>query len=762
MLDQALSLSENEREAWLQSLTTSSPELKQLLRLLLQEHRALIDERFLEFSPGPPGAGEFLQGQSVGPYTLISPIGSGGMGRVWLAERSDGRFERRVAVKFLQFSVATRAGVERFKREGRILGSLAHPNIAELIDAGVMPDGQPYMVLEYVEGEPIDQYCDAHALDIDARIRLFLDVLGALSQAHSNLIVHRDLKPPNVLVSAEGIVKLLDFGIAKLLAHEADAPATLLTIDGAGALTPYFAAPEQVTGGAITTATDIYAAGVLLYLLLTGQHPLGQPSRSTADLVKGIVEIEPPRPSETISVAKLDAETAHSAAAKRGCSPAQLRRHLRGDLDTVVMQALKKLPEERYSSISALADDLRRYLDHEPISARPDTVAYRATKFVRRNRLAVALSAVAMMAMLAGLVGTLLQARTARMQRDAALRERDRANRIADFVTGIFRVSDPRASAGQNVTARELLDNAAKDINTNLTNDPELRAQLLHVMGRTYLNLGLFSPAESLFREGIQASQSAGDGEDRDTLSMTHDLAWSVMQQGRIPEAERIERKLLETQRRMLGPNHGDTLATMEELALTVCGERKANCAESVELARKVLEQEKRTLGPDAPRALNTTDNLAIMLANDHRLNEALKLEQDSVNRHVRASGLESMDTVNAMLNLGEFQRDAGQTDDAERTLENLLGIENRFLQPGQGETAVTKYDLASVYLRKGRKQEALSLLRQSVEHGLAPRIAQALPTDPLFTSLHNHRQFVALVAEVEKRFAPPSAAKAE
>ncbi|MGA9885073.1 MAG: protein kinase [Candidatus Acidiferrales bacterium] len=762
LLDQALSLSDDEREAWLQSLSASKPESIDLLRMLLEEHRALIGEHFLEFSPGPPGAVEFLQGQSVGPYTLISAVGSGGMGRVWLAERSDGRFERRVAVKFLQFSVATRAGAERFKREGRILGSLAHPNIAELIDAGVMPDGQPYMVLEYVEGEPIDQYCDAHALDLDARIRLFLDVLGALSHAHANLIVHRDLKPPNVLVSAEGQVKLLDFGIAKLLAHEADSSATLLTIDGGAALTPYFAAPEQVTGGAITTATDIYAVGVLLYLLLTGQHPLGPPSRSTADLVKGIVEIEPPRPSDAISAARLGAETVHGAAAKRGCSLAQLRRRLRGDLDTVVMQALKKSPEERYRSVSALADDLRRYLNHEPVGARPDTVAYRGAKFVRRNRLAVALSAVAMIAMLVGLVGTLLQARTARMQRDAALRERDRADRIADFMTGIFRVSDPRASASQSVTARELLDNAAKDINANLTEEPTLRAQLLHVMGRAYLNLGVFSRAESLFREGIQASESTGTGNSRDTLSMTHDLAWSVMQQGRVAEASDIERKLLETQRRVLGPNHGDTLATMEELALTVCGERKANCAESVELARKVLEQEKRTLGPDALRALNTTDNLAIILANDHRLNEALKLEQDSVNRHVRASGLENMDTVNAMLNLGEFQRDAGHADDAERTLENLLGIENRFLQPDQGETAVTKYDLASVYLRKGQKQEALSLLRESVEHGLAPRIAQGLPTDPLFSRLHNDRRFIALVVEVRKRFQPPTPARAE
>jgi eukaryotic-like serine/threonine-protein kinase len=762
LLDEALSLREDQRESFLQSLAESKPDLADLLRLLLEEHRALTKERFLEFSPSAPGNGTFLQGQCVGPYTLISEIGQGGMGKVWLAERSDGRFERRVAVKFLQFSVGTRAGAERFKREGRILGALVHPHIAELIDAGVMPDGQPYMVLEYVEGEPIDEYCDARALDINARVRLFLDVLSALGHAHANLVVHRDIKPSNVLVSEAGQVKLLDFGIAKLLAPDGDShAASLLTMEGGAGLTPYFAAPEQLTGGAITTATDLYAAGTLFYLLLTGQHPAGllSGSTSTADLVKGIVDREPPRPSDAIPTAGLGTGGVHGTgmAGKRACTPVQLRRQLRGDLDTIVLKTLKKAPKERYGSVAALMEDLRRYLDHEPISARPDTVTYRAAKFVRRNRLAVALASIAVIALAGGLVGTLIQARTARRERDSALRERDRADRIADFMTGVFKVSDPHETVGRSVTARELLEKASEDINDNLTEDPEVRAQLLHVMGRAYLNLGLFSRAESLFRQGIQASKSLGEEKNRDALSMTHDLAWAIMQQGRLAEAESTERTLLDTQQRILGPDDVDTLATMEELAFTVCNEGKGQCAEGIELTRKVLERQKVILGSDARYTLVTMDNLALMLAGANRLDEALKLQQDSLDRHIRVFGTENLETVNAMLNLGEFQRDVGREEDAEQTFETLLEIENRLFGPDQAETAVTNYDLASVLARKGQRAKALPLLRHAVEHGLAPRIAQGLPTDPLFASLHGDRRFTALVATIRTRFGPQS-----
>ena len=740
-LDHALSLPEEERAAWLVAFRAERSDLADLLEKLLEEHRAAGQEHFLEHGPLRPTSEASLTGEIVGAYKLLSRIGEGGMGNVWLAERVDGRFERQVAVKFLHFAVASQTVAERFKREGRILGQLVHPHIAELIDAGVTPRGEPYLVLEYVEGKQIDAYCNEHSLSVDARIALFLDVLGAVAQAHANLIVHRDIKPSNVLVSSKGDVKLLDFGIAKLLADDTgSAAATMLTLEGGGAMTPLFAAPEQVKGGAITTATDVYALGALLFLLLSGQHPLGPGPHSPADLVKAITETEPPRLSDVVEAQD------EASARKRGASPEKLRRNLRGDLDLIVRKALKKNSPERYPSVAAFADDLRRYLRHEPISVRPDTVSYRLRKYVRRHRVGVAVAA-GLVLLLAGF--SVIQA----VELRRITRERDRADRIADFMTGVFKISDPNERTGQTVTAREVLDEAAKNIATALSKDPELQAQMLHVMGRAYLNLGLFAQAEALFRQGIQASKSFKAEQSRETLNTTHDLAWAVLQQGRVSEAEGIERGLLETQRRVLGPGHPDTLATMEELAFTVCNEGKGRCTEGIILTQDVLEKQRRILGPDAYYTLVTMNNLAIMLASDRRLDEAIKLQQESLERHLRVFGPENIGTVNAMLILGEFQRDAGRDDEALRTFQRLLETENRVLGPDQVETAATRYDLASVLLRKGQKDEAFSLLSQAIDHGLAPRIALGLASDPLFASLHGDRRFTALVASVTKRF---------
>src|SRR5580698_9712067 len=310
-LDRALAMRDEERGEWLSSLRERDPALAAQLAELLSEHRVLAQEGFLENRQFAVPNATGLAGQTLGPYTLISQIGQGGMGSVWLAHRSDGRFERSVAVKFVNLALAGKGGEERFKQEGSFLGRLAHEHIAELVDAGVSPAGQAYLVLEYVEGEPIDQYCDQRKLDLDARVRLFLDVLAAVAHAHANLIVHRDLKPSNVMVTTGGEVKLLDFGIAKLLEGEGQmGAASLLTHEAGSALTPQYAAPEQLTGQPVTTATDVYALGVLLYVLLSGQHPVGSGSHSPAELVKAVLEIEPGRVSDAITAddSKLIAE----------------------------------------------------------------------------------------------------------------------------------------------------------------------------------------------------------------------------------------------------------------------------------------------------------------------------------------------------------------------------------------------------------------------------------------------------------------------
>jgi serine/threonine protein kinase len=385
-LDEALELTDDERSSWFSSLRAENPTLARQLEILLEEYRELSAEGFLDDRPIDPPRAPSLAGQTFGVYTLISQIGHGGMGTVWLAERNDGRFERRVAVKVLNLALMGKGGEERFKREGRILGRLTHPHIAELIDAGVSPGGQPFLVLEYVEGDHIDRYCDQNRLDVRARVRLFLDALRAVEQAHANLIVHRDLKPSNILVRTDGIAKLLDFGIAKLLQSDGQTGEPALTLEGGKAFTPEYASPEQLKGEAVTTATDVYASGILLYVLMTGQHPAGAGPHTPAGLVRAILEAEPPRLSDIVVPVGADVEPSATNAGRRATSPDRLARSLRGDLDTIVAKALKKNPQERYASIKALADDLQRYLSFEPISARPDTFPYRVSKFVRRHR----------------------------------------------------------------------------------------------------------------------------------------------------------------------------------------------------------------------------------------------------------------------------------------------------------------------------------------------------------------------------------------
>src|SRR5215470_9251432 len=335
-LDRLLDLTTTEREKYLNALGAEDPTTAADVRALLTEHHVLTAEGFLSSPPVIPPLEATLTGLSFGPYTLVSPIGHGGMGSVWLAERSDGRFTGRAAVKLLNAALLGRSAEKRFRREGTILARLTHPHIGRLIDAGLSATGQPYLVLEHIDGRPIDRYCDEQRLSVDERIRLFLDVQAAVAHAHANLIVHRDLKPSNVLVTADGTVKLLDFGIAKLLeADRASPAATMLTHEGDVALTPRYAAPEQLTGGPITTATDVYALGVVLFELLTGRHPTGVETQTSADFVRAISDREPQRLSAAVRPRANDDEVTARAAA-RGMAPERLHRVLQGDLETIL------------------------------------------------------------------------------------------------------------------------------------------------------------------------------------------------------------------------------------------------------------------------------------------------------------------------------------------------------------------------------------------------------------------------------------------
>jgi serine/threonine protein kinase len=493
-LDEVLEIDPEQRAEWLISLAKRDARLASMVQMLLDEQLQLKQEGFLERSPLRAGAD--LRGEKVGAYTLVSQIGRGGMGTVWLAQRSDGRFERQAAVKLVSVALAGRTTEERFIREGSIVGRLTHPHIAELFDAGISADGSRFLILEYVDGLAIDEYCDERKLDVDARIKLFLDVLSAVAEAHANLIVHRDIKPSNVLVRKDGQVKLLDFGIAKLLAQEGDTAATMLTMEGGGALTPRFAAPEQVTDGIVTTATDVYALGVLLYLLLTGQHPGGKGVQSPAELVKAIVEVEAPKASAVVS-------SAAEVAEKRATTPEKLRRLLRGDLDTVLGKSLKKNPQERYASVTTFADDLRRYLRHEAISVRPDTLAYRTGKFLRRNRAMVTLTTIAIAIVIGSLsAGLLIANRERKIAEQRFLQVRQLANKFIELD------NDIRGLPGSTKVRMQMVSDSLQyltSLGSDVHGDKDLALEIAYAYVRvahaqgdpTSPNLGQFAEAEA-------------------------------------------------------------------------------------------------------------------------------------------------------------------------------------------------------------------------------------------------------------------------
>jgi serine/threonine protein kinase/tetratricopeptide (TPR) repeat protein len=541
-LDEALGMNDEERSIWLSWLHSRNPNVALQLEALLYEHQVLAGEGFLERRPVDLPRASSLADQIVGVYRLLSQVGQGGMSSVWLAERADGRFERQVVVKFLNIALMGKVGEERFKREGRILGLLIHPHIAELIDAGVSQTGQPYLVLEYVEGEHIDCYCDHHKLDIQGRIRLFLDVLAAVAQAHTNLIVHRDLKPPNVLVRNDGQVKLLDFGIAKLLEGEREAGhTTQLTMEGGRAMTPEYAAPEQLKGEAVTTATDIYALGVLLYLLLTGQHPTGTGLRTPADLVKSIVDTDPARLSDLVGAKRTNGEITSANAAARATTSDKLRRLLRGDLDTIVAKALKKDPKERYTSVTAFAEDLRRYLRSEPISARSDTLAYRATKFVRRHLTGVVLTTLAVVATLAGISGTLIQSHTARAERDFAFGQLSRAEAVNDL--NEFLLSDA-APSGKPFTVNELLVRAEHIVERQQNKHDPQRVEMLISLGRQFNVLDEQAKSRELLTEAYDLSRGLTDHSIRARASCA--LASALALTGEHARAEKLAQEGLQ------------------------------------------------------------------------------------------------------------------------------------------------------------------------------------------------------------------------
>jgi serine/threonine-protein kinase len=458
------------------------------LRRLLELNSALDAEGFLESGPMVPRVPpRSLTGQRVGAYTLDTLLGQGGMGTVWLAHRSDGRFEGSVAIKLLNGALIGRPNEQRFAREGSVLARLQHPNIARLADAGVTENGQPYLVLEYVEGgERIDTYCERMRLDVTARVRLFLDVLAAVTHAHSRLVVHRDLKPPNILVTAAGVVKLLDFGVAALLASKSET--SDLTREAGQALTPEYAAPEQLAGGVITTATDVYALGLVLFVLLSGQHPLAA--------------VEPKTRLEVLRNA-LGRETPNASSV---ATDPRVQSMLRGDLDNIIAKALKRDPDERYPTAAAFASDLERYLVHEPVSARADSLVYRSRKFLRRHAAIITASSVVALLLTGAAVFALWQMYDARQQRDNARYEARRAEASSEFMSLVFEEVGP---SGTPLSLEQLLDRGVQLLERQNGGDPAVLSRMLVQASRRYQDVGRVEKQLQVLEHAVNLAKTA-------------------------------------------------------------------------------------------------------------------------------------------------------------------------------------------------------------------------------------------------------------
>jgi serine/threonine-protein kinase len=650
-----------------------------------------------------------VAGGRLGPYRLVRELGRGGMGAVYLAERDDDQYARRVAIKVLPAGPLSRGLRTRFFLERRILASLEHPNIARLYDAGVGEDGTPYFVMEYVEGRPIAAYCDEGQLSIRARLALFDQVCDAVQFAHRNLVVHRDLKPANILVSNDGVVKLLDFGIAKLLGTETDGGTTLTGAGGFRALTPEYASPEQLRGEPVSTATDVYALGVLLFELLAGCWPYRPRDRSVLSLERAVLEQEPDGASTAITRPPGRVDGGHGApdslvSQRRATTPAGLRRQLRGDLDNIVLTALRKEPERRYPSVQHFRDDIRHYLERRPVSARPATWGYRTRRFVHRHRVGVAAAAIIAGSLVAGLAGTIWQAQ-------AASRQARRAEGVRQFVVELFQVSDPDRSKGDSITARALLDRGVERLDTDLAAEPELKAEMLAVLGGIYQKLGLYERARPLLEQALAVRRERLGPRHLDAAQSAADLASLLYDQGEYQRAEELTRSALAARRDLRGSI--DTLAalSLSDLAAILSAQGKQEEAES--LYRAALEID-REHGSRAMVGLDL-NNLSVNLWRRGKYAEALPLAEEALAVRRELRGEEHTDVASSLLNLASILQATGHYDRAEQLLRQCLAMRRKLLGTAHPHVAIALSNLGLLLSTRGRLEESEQAHREAL-----------------------------------------------
>jgi serine/threonine-protein kinase len=651
----------------------------------------------------------------IGPYRVVGELASGGMGTVYVAERADGQFEQRVALKLVRRELDTDISRRRFLVERQILARLSHPNIARLVDGGLLRGGRPWFAMELIDGVPLTRYCDDHRLSIERRLELFLAVCEAVRYAHQNLVVHRDLKPSNMLVNADGHVTLLDFGIAKLIERDTasdDALVEPITRTELRAMTPEYAAPEQIRGEPVSTATDVYALGAVLYELLTGHRAHRFERRTPAEYERVVCETEPERPSVVVGrvLAGSDGQGEPGAApepndpsARRGLDARGLRRRLAGDLDTVVLHALEKAPERRYQSVEALTDDIRRYLSAQPIRARPGTRLYRLRKFARRHRLALAMSSALAVALAGGAMATVLQAR-------AKAREAATAEEVKNFVVGLFQVADPAQSRGREITARELLLRGVYRVDSALGTQPVVQQELLGVLGTIHRQLGLYAEADTLFARAVAIARRAFGSNHPEVAARLTDRGTSLKELGELARAEAVLQEALVIRTRARGSDPTAVATTMGELANTLSAAGKAERAES--LYRAVLAIDESRLGPTHLEVATDLENLGAHLgefAGKHQ-------EADSVYRAALAIRRRSLDdghpqVVDLLGNIADNVSNMGRYAEAESLYRVVLDGRRRLYPDGNHpDIAYSLHSIAEMLQVTGRWVEAESL----------------------------------------------------
>jgi serine/threonine protein kinase/Tfp pilus assembly protein PilF len=710
------------------------PALRAEVLAMLEAARA-SEQYFSELSDRF-GAARLLEGGSVdtsdsaaparqiGPYRLLSLLGRGGMGAVWLAERADEQYHKRVALKTLPVGLAGPGGHRRFLTERQILARLVHPGIARMLDGGVAEDGTPWFVMDYVEGEPIDAWCDRQRLGIEARLTLWLQVCAAVQYAHANLVVHRDLKPANVLVDAAGNARLLDFGIAKILeAGESDM--TLTRVEGRP-LTPLYASPEMLRGEPVTTAADVYALGVLLYVLLCGRPPFDLQGLTGGEITRRVSEQAPARPSAAVSSIRVgpsgtDGPSLELIARARALRPEQLGTALAGDLDTMVLKAMAKEPTERYASVEQFAEDVQRYLRGQPVRARAPTWTYRARKFLARHPAGVSAAGTVAVLLAVILLMSINYSLTSSRQAAAIAAERDRAESIKGFLLDLFREADPNQAKGVDVTAREILDRGAQQVERELAGQPLTQADLMQVLADIYGALSEHERAGSLLDEAISLRAHADDRGSAgyaDALEARSDVA-SIT--GNYPQAQSLAERALAL-RRVLD----DEAATGKTaLRLGVVLHRRGHTDDAQRYYGEALEIARALPGGPTDLLPATLHAYGSLLQQQGRLDEAGEMHREGLSVRHALFGDDYLELVGSYFNLGEVQYEQGELDAAKGSYEQALAISRKLTPEGNADDAYMLNSLAMLEGDRGdpvaaeaRFREALELLTRYYDPG--------------------------------------------